>query len=172
VNHHFSSGHSDATPEVSPPDTAGKLGGASFLLSGAAAFSLTAKPADNPLFGVRQRRISERLPAVFAGSKRIGRPSKAVICRTISETSAASEPPPLGSQAPVSASSPVLIGANPFMSAVHDLGDVRVHLPASHFANDSERAESNGTERKDRNRNHLNVKHRIHLLVLWCGVNT
>jgi hypothetical protein len=59
---------SSGLSDVSPPDTAGQLGGATSQQLGAAAFS--------------------------------------------SETSMASEPPLSGSQAPVSASSPVLTGAN------------------------------------------------------------
>jgi hypothetical protein len=165
VSIQFNSGHSDAS-EVSPPDTAGKLGGASFFLSGAAAFSFIAKPADGLPFGARRRRISERLPAVSAGLECASHPSKAIICRTISETSMASEPPPSGSQAPVSASSPVLIGANS-ISSVHRLNGVRVHLPVSHFARDRDCSECHGAERQHCNCNDLRTKHDCISVIRW-----
>jgi hypothetical protein len=106
--------------DVSPPDTAGQLGGATSQQLGAAAFS--------------------------------------------SETSMASEPPLSGSQAPVSASSPVLTGANsgrPLAIELPELAfDVFVHRsPRLELAHDGERSEANGTERQNRNRNHLKVVH-------------
>jgi hypothetical protein len=67
--HQFSSGYSDAS-EVSPPDTAGKLGGASFLLSGAAAFSSETSMASEPPPSGSQAPVSASSP-VLTGANSI-----------------------------------------------------------------------------------------------------